>query len=551
MLFAWSNKTNLGKLTGARTTRTLFPRTSWSNRSRLSNYTCFKARFGRYMLQPEPAVPSETSIPTYGALDLGSNSFHLIVAGESGGRLKVLDKHREAVRLARGLDATDRISQESIKTALSALRRMAERIKNVQRSHLRVVGTNTLRKAENSEAFIRQAEDVLGHRIEIIGGREEARLIFLGVSHSIENRHSRRIVIDIGGGSTELILGQHFQPRFMESLDIGCVSITDRWFSSGLIKLNRFNNAINDAGSEIETVEHPFTKHRWDVAIGASGTILAAQQAMSKQLGMPVVTLEGLMHVKREMLQAGHVRELPASLASADRAAVFPGGIAILIALFERLQIEEMSVSDSALREGIVHDILGRVQDQDIREKSVVELMARYHVDEVHAERVAHTAILLLDQVSSSWDVGDEEDRAHLRWAGMLHEIGLDISHASYHKHGAYLLEHLDIPGFSREEQKRVGTLVRHHRRKLPSGAMRYDLRLLKLALLLRLAVLLHRNRSDYQSPPVALTAGSNGLVASFSRNWLRSHPLTKLDLDNEVATLNGGSLTLSVSLHR
>lgn len=499
---------------------------------------------------PITHASTEETSPSYGALDLGSNSFHLLVAKEIGGRLMVLDRLKETVRLARGVESTGMISSESIRNSLKALERMAERIKDVDDAHLRIVGTNALRIANNSGEFISRAENILGHRIEIIGGREEARLIFLGVSHTVEKRYPRRLVIDIGGGSTELILGQHFQARLMESLEMGCISMSDSWFAGGQIKPKRFSAAINNALQEIEVVEHVFKKHRWDIAIGASGTILAAHSAIAKRFGNTAITLSQLEELKKDLLGAGHTQDIPSSLVSSKRAEVFPGGLAILIALFQGLEIEEMSVSEGALREGIVHDLLGRVHDQDIREKSVVDLMNRFHVDEYHADRVVDTALRFLDQVSTAWDIGTEEERSLLRWAGLLHEIGLDISHSSYHKHGGYLLEHLDIPGFSIEEQKRLGTLVRYHRRKFLVGTIREDDRLVKLVLLLRLAVLLHRNRNEEQIPSVALEANANGLAASFNLDWLKARPLTKLDLENEVANLQGEPISLSVRTH-
>ena len=503
------------------------------------------------MSLPVTSTSTEEASPSYGALDLGSNSFHLLVAKEISGRLVVLDRHKETVRLARGVESTGRLSQETIQSSLVTLERMAERVKDVDHARLRIVGTNALRKASNSGDFISRAEEVLGHGIEIIGGREEARLIFLGVSHTVEKRYSRRLVVDIGGGSTELILGHQFQARLIESLEMGCVSISDRWFSGGQIKPKRFSTAINKALQEIEGVEHVFKRHRWDIAIGVSGTILAAQSAIEKRFGDTVITLSRLEALKKELLKAGCTQDIPNSLASPNRADVFPGGLAILIALFQGLEVEEMSVSEGALREGIVHDLLGRVHDQDIREKSVVDLMSRFHVDECHADRVVDTALCFLDQVSTAWEVGNEEDRSLLRWAGLLHEIGLDISHSSYHKHGGYLLEHLDIPGFSIEEQRRLGTLVRCHRRKVPAGAIRKGDRLAKLVLLLRLAVLLHRNRNEEQNPSVALVANEKGLAASFNLDWLKSHPLTRLDLENEVANLQGEQIALSIESHR
>ena len=496
------------------------------------------------MVEVSASVPS-ASKQTFAALDLGSNSFHLIVALDQGGRLQVVDRHREMVRLAAGLGDTRELAPETARRALACLERLGQRLRELPPRNVRVVGTNTLRKARNSRSFIRRAEKALGHRIEVISGREEARLIYLGVSHSLEDDRDSRLVVDIGGGSTEIILGRRFQPRLMESLFIGCVGLSDRFFPDGSITAAAMEDAERAARQELEPVEQIFLAHGWDTAIGASGTLLAVSGVAQSGTGARQITTEGLHHVRERLLHAGHVERLDFPAVGAERAPVFPGGVAILSAIFEALRIERMSVSDGALREGLLHDLLGRVHDEDIRDKTVANLTERYHIDHVHAQRVLRTAGNLLEQVGPAWGLDDPDLEAILRWSATLHEIGLDIAHSQYHKHGGYLLDNMDLPGFSRSEQHRLSLLVRAHRRKFPVDDFVDDEDILRLCVLLRVAVVLHRGRTDTPLPSFGVSARGRTIGLSLSRRWLQAHPLTELDLEQEAEYLSAAGIEL------
>ena len=485
---------------------------------------------------------------TFAALDLGSNSFHLIVALDQGERLQVVDRHREMVRLAEGLGAGQELAPETARRALACLERLGERLRELPPRNVRVVGTNALRKARNSRGFVRRAEKALGHRIEIISGREEARLIYLGVSHSLEDARDSRLVVDIGGGSTEIILGRRFQPRLMESLFIGCVGLSDRFFADGRITEAAMADAERAARQELEAVEQIFLARGWDTAIGASGTVLAVRGAVESETGAREITAEGLRHVRDRVVRTGHVGRLDFEAVGADRAPVFPGGVAILSALFEALRIERMSVSDGALREGLLHDLLGRVHDEDIRDKTVLDLVQRYHIDDGHAGRVARTAGNLLEQVGPAWELRDPDLEAILRWGATLHEIGLDIAHNQYHKHGGYLLDHMDLAGFSRFEQHRLSLLVRAHRRKFPVEDFADAEDVLRLCVLLRIAVVLHRGRTDAPLPSFGIAVRDRVVRLSLPRRWLQAHPLTELDLEQEAEYLAGAQVRLQVS---
>ena len=520
---------------------------------------------------------SDTGLP-YAALDLGSNSFHLIVAYDHGDRLQVVDRHKEMVRIAEGLGADNSLSATVSARALACLKRFGQRIRDLPPGNVRVVGTNTLRKARNSGDFIDAAQRALGHRVEIISGREEARLIYLGVSHSLEpleDKAETRLVVDIGGGSTELILGRQFQPHLMESLYMGCVSMSASFFADGSFKANRFVDAENAARQELEVVEEIYRARGWDTVIGASGTLLAIHDAILELTGNRGITREGLTALKTHLIDAGHADAVDLEAIDAERAPVFPGGLAICTAIVDALGVDSMTVSDGALREGLLHDLLGRVHAHDIRETTVADLMHRYHVEPRHARRVAATVARILEQVS--WDLAenlaaDAPDQAMgssdeavgstdtttltgataarlLRWAALLHEIGMDIAHSQYHRHGGYLLDNMDLPGFSRSEQHNLSMIVRSHRRKFPIDELRGSPGLIALCVLLRMAVVLHRGRTDNALPAFWVTpTGEGDIRVTFPRKWLAAHPLTKLDLEQESEYLSVVPLKLTVA---
>ena len=485
------------------------------------------------------------------ALDLGSNSFHLIVAQNTSGRLQVVDRIKEMVRLGEGLDAQQRLSAAARQRALECLERFGQRLRHLHDENVRIVGTNALRKAHDAPAFIAEAERRLGHRVEIISGREEARLIYLGVSRALEDNHDRRLVIDVGGGSTELILGRRFRPEIMESLYMGCVSASSKHFKDGVLSKRAFRAAVNECLRELESVSAQYRSAGWDVAIGASGTMLALRSVLAGVHGDDPRHVEaaGVQGIIERMIQAGHLDRVELPGLPAERRAVFPGGVAVVAALIESLGLQSLRVSDGALREGLLYDLLGRVHHQDIRDQSVRNLMGRYHIDEPHAKRVRDTALSLLAQVAAPWGLQSPEDRLLLAWAADLHEIGMDIAHNQYHKHGGYLLGHMDLPGFSRLDQSQLASLVRLHRRKfaVEDDSVSTEGRILRLAVLLRLAVVLHRSRATIPLPHVA-AAGKNGQITlKLPKEWLDNHPLTKLDLREEADYLANSPMVLKV----
>ncbi|MGA0027193.1 MAG: exopolyphosphatase [Steroidobacteraceae bacterium] len=487
------------------------------------------------------------------AVDLGSNSFHMIVARRVGRRLVVLDRLREPVRLAAGMDGDGRLSREAVSRALATLQRFGQRLREMHADGVRVVGTNALRKARRQQAFLERARAVLGHPIEVISGIEEARLIYLGVSHSLPMARGRRLVVDIGGGSTELILGRHAKPLRLESLYMGCVSMSERHFSGGRVSARRMQQARLAAQQELESISHPWRDEGWVQAVASSGTARAIMEAIRDlEPSAKFMTPGGLGALTERLVRAGSVSRAGLASIAPDRVPVFAGGVAIMAQVFETLGLQEVQVADTALREGLLLDMLGRLTDVDVRRTTIASLEKRFHVDAEQASRVEATASALLAQVAAPWSLEDPDAAGFLGWAARLHEVGLGISHAHFHRHGAYLLEHADMPGFSREDQRLLAVLVAAHRRKFqPQKALELpppwnDLAP-RLCMLLRLAVIL--NRSRHATTPVPrLTVRGRGLDARFPRGWLRAHPLTVADLELERAYLSAARYRLSYS---
>ncbi len=485
------------------------------------------------------------------AVDLGSNSFHMIVARYAEGRLVVLDRMREMVRLAAGLGPDGRLSREATARALACLQRFGQRLRAVQAEGVRVVGTNTLRKAHRKQPFLVRARAALGHPIEIISGIEEARLIYLGVAHTTPSDPGRRLVVDIGGGSTELIIGEGFQPRYLESLYMGCVSQSLEHFPGGRFSEKRLRRAGVAARMELEAIENRYRQIGWEHAVGSSGTVRAVFEAIQElDPSASGITREGLDAVIERLCTAGSVRGAGFSSISPDRAEVFGGGLAILNEVFEALGLAQMRVAEGAMREGLLYDMIGRFTSEDVRQRTVRAMEQRFHVDEPQAARVEATAVDLLRQCADAWDLGDPDAERALRWAARLHEIGLDVSHSHYQKHGAYLLEHADLPGFAREDQRLLAFLVASHRRKFPLERVGdllppWDARAPYLAVLLRLAFLLNRSRSGRPLPRIRVSVRGRGVTLRFPRGFLRAHPLTVADLAQEAEYLKAARFRL------
>ena len=469
---------------------------------------------------------------TLAAVDLGSNSFKLQVARIVDNQIYPLDALKEPVRLTAGIGNDKRLDAESQNRALTCLARFSERLRGLPRSAVRCVGTSALRVAENAPSFLQLAEEVLGYPIEIISGREEARLIYIGVAHSLPTATHPRLIIDIGGGSTECVVGTGMVPELMESLQVGCVNYTQQFFGDGQITRNNLLQAEIAARTEAQTIAARYAG-KWNEAVGSSGTArvisdVLVQNGWAKQ----GITRNGLAQLREQMVAAGHQNRLEFAGMKADRKPVFVGGVAVMSGIFAEFGITEMTVADGALREGVLYDLLGRFHHDDMRAATVQQFMRRYHVDVRQARRVADMALSLFGQVIGA-DEMNAEFRCYLQWAAQLHEIGLSIAHSGYHKHGAYILAHADMPGFSQKDQSYIATLVRTQRGSLEKSN---DIPgfLLPLVLIMRLAVLFCRSRHAIHLPHSQFTMGREQAQLELTQTWLEANPLTAAALADE-----------------
>ena len=490
------------------------------------------------------------------AIDLGSNSFHMVVANNHDGHLKIIDRIREMVRLSAGLNKSQQLDKDAIKRALECLERFGQRLRDMHADSVRAIGTNALRSAKNPQKFIAAAQEALGHPIEIISGIEEARLVYQGTIYAISRPNDRRIVIDIGGGSTEIIIGEGPHPLHLESLFMGCVSMSEQYFPDGKISRKGFDQAVIAAKQQLRPVVNKFLRMDWDLEIGTSGTIKSICEAAYDQVGGDKLLTMGAMNKLRDVIiQSENVKELSLSNIKKERLPVFPGGFAILYAVFESLKLNSLNFSDGALREGILYDLLGRLhlEHEDVRVETVQALERRYHIDYEQAKRVEYSAFMLLNQVKKGWGLDDLDHENHLCWAARLHEIGLDIAHSSYHRHGAYLLQHADMPGFARNEQQILACLVGCHRRKIRTilfddFSTEIQQSIKYLLVLLRLAILLNRDRIDNEYPIENIQVEETGLKIKFLPDWLDQYPLTQIDLEQENEYLQTVDFTLKLS---
>ena len=500
---------------------------------------------------PQNRPPALQDGDLLAAVDLGSNSFHMVVARYVLGQLRIVDRIKEHVRLAEGLDGQGGLNEEALLRALDCLSRFGQRLANVPPHLVRAIATNTVRQLQQPQLFLMPAESALGHDIEVVAGREEARLIYLGVAHGQPPRGKRRLVMDIGGGSTEFIVGAGFEPIERESLQMGCIATTRRFFADGKLSKKRWKDAQTEITAEFQQFAATYRRLGWQETFGSSGTIKAVGEiATAMKLTRGAVTDTALDAIREQLLEFDRIDDIKLPGLSADRRPVIAGGLLILDAAFAELGIKRMQVSDYALREGVLHDIIGRGGEHDPREASIQALCQRYGVDAAQAQRVEATVLDLFDQVADDWQLNDD-DRRLLSWAARIHEIGLVIAHSQHHQHGAYLLEHSDIAGFSNTEQQYIAALVRNqrrglHRRSIDALPDRLSRSALRCALLLRLSVLLHRSHDPDPLPALKLKANDE-LTLRLSKAWLRNQPLTESDLATEVEYLREEGLVLKV----
>jgi exopolyphosphatase/guanosine-5'-triphosphate,3'-diphosphate pyrophosphatase len=489
------------------------------------------------------------------AVDLGSNSFHMIVGEFRHGQLTIIDRLKETVRLSEGLKDKGTLTDTARKRALACLSRFGERLRDMHASTVRTAGTSALRRASDSGDFRAEAEEALGHPIEVISGIEEARLIYAGVTHSLPPVRGQRLVLDIGGGSTELILGEGSNPKALESLHMGCVLMTERYFPGGKLSAAYFYEARLAARLKLRPIKAFFRDTADLEAVGTSGTIIATE-SVARELGIIEsndLTPESVEKLIARVLNFDNIDTLKLAGLSERRAQVWPGGLAILVELMEVLRVEHLKVSDGALREGLIYDQVGRLQHKDARERSVQAMVTRYNVDRHQADRVSETSTNLLRQLASPLRLQSDLAGSVCRWASQLHEIGLDISHDGFNKHGAYIAANADLPGFPRSEQKLLSFLIASQRADIGQARLNalpenWRDAALNLAIILRLAVLLNRSRGARVPETIVASAHGDNIVLEFPQGWLADNPLTIADLERERRYLHNAGVDLQFS---
>ena len=459
----------------------------------------------------------------------------------------MLDGLREAVRLASGITADKRLDQASQKRALECLQRFGERLRDLPREAVRAVGTNSLRVAKNATEFLKLAEEALGFPIEVIAGREEARLIYLGVAQGLPQDEGRRLVMDIGGGSTEFIIGEGLQPIHLESLYMGCVSYSGRFFADGKISKSNLKQAELAARNEMQAIISEYSHGHWGLALGSSGTARVISEVLEQNgFSSAGITREGLEKLRAKMLEVGDIAKLDLPGMKADRVPVFAGGFSIMYAAFCELGIELMRPALGALREGVLYDLLGRFTHNDMREATVQQFMRRYHVDHAQTKRVGKLAAHLAQAFAD--DHTDEEDMQLLTWACNLHEIGISVAHSGYHKHSAYILANADMPGFSRKAQQYLSLLALSHRGKLEKVRDQLtEWPVTAKVMALRLAALFYRNRSDVVLPEMRGQFSGTKFHLHLNGDWLAQNPLTETALQAEAKQWKSLGISLQV----
>ncbi|MCC8362090.1 exopolyphosphatase [Lysobacter sp. A6] len=504
------------------------------------------------------ARPRATALPLQdgdllAAVDLGSNSFHMVVARYVLGQLRVVDRIRDMVRLAEGLDAKGGLDAAVLRRALESLERFGQRLRDIPPQRVRVIATNTVRQLAVPSAFLLPAETALGHAIEVVSGREEARLVYLGVAHAQPPKPGElRLVIDIGGGSTECIIGSGLEAIERESLQLGCVATTRRFFPDGKLSRKRWNKALTEVSAEFQQFANLYRALGWQEALGSSGTNKAIGDiCAAMKLTKGAVTAQALPQVRDRLLQAESIDKIDLPGLPAERKPIIAGGLLVLEAAFDVLGLERMAVSKAALREGVLYDMLGRGGADDPRDASVAALMQRYGIDPGQAQRVEDTAMQLFDATCDEWELTGD-DRAMLSRAANLHELGLAIAHSQYHVHGAYVLEHSDIAGFSQQEQRLLASLVRTHRRGIPKSAFdaipdRLLARTKHIAALLRIAVLLHRSHEADAVPRIDAKVDGETLELTLDKRWLDQRPLVRQDISGEPEDAADLGVTLRI----
>lgn len=489
-------------------------------------------------MQAELQHNAQTYGEYYAAVDLGSNSFHMVIVHVVSGSVQIIGKIKQKVRLAAGLDDQMALDTQSMERGWQCLQVFAERLQDIPSSNIKIVATATLRLATNAPEFIGKAEEILNHRLEVISGEEEARQIYLGVAYTSANQ-GNSLVIDIGGASTEIIIGNDMQPIQLKSLDMGCVTFMERYFKNGALTKDNFASAKHAAHQLIDSVADGFLCFDWENCLGASGTPQAIVEILVAQGISDAIRLDYLYHLETQCIDCDSIKTLNIEGLKDSRKPIFPSGLAILIALFESLHIEQMNISGGALREGLIYGMLDNLKENDRRQQTLNQAMVRYHIDVNHANMVKQVALMLCHQLCAQHNICHLDTEAILGAAAQLHEIGLHIEYKRYHEHGEYILSYIDLPGFTRLQRAAIRDLVSQHRLTIQTDVFEkyhkdYQPKLKGLLRVLRIAVVLCLRRQNKHIPEFNLHCDGDTWTLVFPEDWLKTHPLINAELANE-----------------
>jgi len=484
------------------------------------------------------------------AVDLGSNSFRLEIGRLDDGLIRPTEYLKETVRQGNGLDADRNLTAQAMQRGWDCLARFGERLAGFKKNQVRAVATQTLREARNRDVFLTRAHQLLGFPIDVIAGREEARLIYQGVAHLLPQSPERRLVVDIGGRSTELILGRELQADTMESLRVGSVAWSMKYFPDGQFTARAFNAAEIAAKAVLEETMLAFERRLWDTAYGSSGTVGAVSDVLSAS-GWPqgLITRAGLDWLLDRLLKAQSADRLKMEALKDDRRPVIGGGVSVLRAVFDLMNIDTMHVARGALRHGALYDLLDREAPQtDLRSHTVQSLARKFDVDRVHAERVSRTARQLLAMTHTQAHEQLARFQQKLDWAAQLHEIGSHISHNDPHKHGAYILDNADAPGFALPELHRLSLLVLGHRGKLRKlDADFNDTAFVQQLMALRLAVIFCHARRNPDLAGLTLSLVGTDFLLILRPGWAEAFPQSAYLLREETLAWQKTTCTLAL----
>lgn len=497
------------------------------------------------------STEQETFSPLYAVIDLGSNSFHMLICRQLAGSVQVVDKVRRKVRLAAGLDKNNILSESTIENGLACLKFFAERLQDIPSTNICIVATATLRLAQNRTSFITQAENILDHKISLLSGIEEANNIYLGVAHTSCSA-DKRLVLDIGGASTEIILGHGFDIKKTISLNIGCVTYSQKYFPNGLLNNEGFIQAIAAAEQTIAFIRDEYRDIGWQCVLGASGTMQALVEILIYQHKPPIISRHFLNSIKDQLLTFNSIEQISIEGLSPERSPVIASGLAILIALFQQFSIKELLLSNGALREGLLYEMLPNSRDSNIKEATVRSLLQRFHIDKQHANNVKNHLKNIFEQLSSLWGLARDNAFDILLTSCDLHEIGLILSYKGYQQHSAYLLTHADLVGFNYAERQLLTMFVKCHRGEIDQSLVAQqsisadDAN--RLLICLRLAVILCGRRRCDVLPEYKMTISKQVLHLSVPQHWMLQHPLIidQLNKENIYLAATGFSLVVT-----